>query len=146
MNKKRIVAVLLLVILIFGMPACGGSDAAVTEALKEAKVGDIISLGNYEQDNDTENGKEPIEWMVLAVEDNKALLVSVHVLEEIVYHEKFEDTSWKDCTLREWLNKEFYKEAFTSGQKGMILKTELVNEDNEEWKSEGGWSSIKGNG
>lgn len=140
--SRKIVATVLLAMLMFGMTACGGSDSASAEALKKAEVGDIVPLGSYEQDNDTENGAEPIEWMVLAVEDNKALLISVYVLEEIGYHEKFVDTSWKDCTLREWLNKDFYKEAFTSGQKNMILETELVNEDNEEWESEGGEDTV----
>ena len=33
--------------------------------LKDIKVGDYIRFGAYEQDNDIENGKEDIEWLVL---------------------------------------------------------------------------------
>lgn len=41
-------------------------------SLAEAKAGTIVSIGNYEQDNDFKNGKEPIEWIVLEVRDGKA--------------------------------------------------------------------------
>ena len=36
-----------------------------TEKLKIAEVGDIIFFGTYEQDNNSDNGKEDIEWLVL---------------------------------------------------------------------------------
>ena len=29
------------------------------------KRGDVITMGTYEQDGNTKNGAEPIEWMVL---------------------------------------------------------------------------------
>ena len=40
------------------------------------KVGDSFTFGSYEQDNDLNNGTEPIEWQVLAIENNRALLIS----------------------------------------------------------------------
>ena len=46
------------------------SSAAATIA-----VGDIITFGHCEQDNDTTNGKEPIEWRVLDKNDEGQLLV-----------------------------------------------------------------------
>jgi hypothetical protein len=45
-------------------------------ALENAQVGDLVSLGQYEQDNNTENGKEAILWQVLAVEDGRILVIS----------------------------------------------------------------------
>ena len=38
----------------------------------DVKVGDYIKFGAYEQDNNTSNGKEDIEWLVLEVKDGKA--------------------------------------------------------------------------
>lgn len=32
-----------------------------------ANVGDIVKFGSHEQDNNTENGAEPIEWQVLEI-------------------------------------------------------------------------------
>ena len=37
-------------------------DAKLEATIDNAKAGDIITLGSYEQDNDATNGKEPIEW------------------------------------------------------------------------------------
>ena len=39
-------------------------------------VGSIVTFGAYEQDDDTSNGKEDIEWFVLANEGNRSLLIS----------------------------------------------------------------------
>ena len=47
----------------------------------DAKPGDIVIFGSYEQDNDESNGTEDIEWLVLAREDNKALLISKYALD-----------------------------------------------------------------
>lgn len=30
--------------------------------ISKAEIGDVLSFGYYEQDNDSSNGKEPIEW------------------------------------------------------------------------------------
>ena len=37
--------------------------------IKDAEMHDVISLGKYEQDGNTENGKETIEWIVLEKND-----------------------------------------------------------------------------
>lgn len=42
----------------------------------DKKVGHYVSFGKYEQDNNTSNGKEKIEWLVLEVKDGKALVIS----------------------------------------------------------------------
>ena len=57
------------------------SKSQASTLLKEhpevAQVGDIITFGNYEQDNKTANGKEAIEWKVLEKDQNgKMLLIS----------------------------------------------------------------------
>jgi len=44
-------------------------DAKIT---KYKTVGNIVTFGKYEQDNDTGNGDEDIEWMILDVQGNKA--------------------------------------------------------------------------
>ena len=36
-----------------------------TVVLHNAKVGDVITYGHYEQDGDETNGAEPIEWIIL---------------------------------------------------------------------------------
>ena len=45
-----------------------------------------------------------IDWRVLTVENNKALLISEKILEKRAYSYKYTITTWNDCTLREYLN------------------------------------------
>ena len=56
------------------------------ETLSNIQIGETVEFGVYEQDNIMSNGKEPIAWRVLAVEDGKALLLAEKALDYI--HEK----------------------------------------------------------
>ena len=49
-----------------------------------------------------------IDWRVLTVENNKALLISEKVLEERPYHQPGGKITWKSCTMCKYLNNEFY--------------------------------------
>lgn len=93
-----------------------------------ANVGDAIPFGSYEQDNDTSNGKEDIEWVVLAKEDNKLLVISRYALDCRQYNMEYEDTTWENCTLRKWLNEDFLNAAFSGSEKGIIVDT-MVSAD-----------------
>jgi hypothetical protein len=99
---------------------------------KFADVGDIVTFGAYEQDNDTANGKEAIEWLVVAKEDDGITLISTIGLDYKPYAEKSNGyhVDWKDCSLRKWLNKEFLKAAFTADEQEMLLTPELKTGDN----------------
>lgn len=91
------------------------------EKLKVAKVGDYVSFGAYEQDNNTANGKEDIEWLVLEVKDGRALVISKYALDCKRYDEDDSlDVTWETCTLREWLNNNFINAAFSAEEKAMI--------------------------
>ena len=104
----------------------------------DAKVGDIITMGHYEQDGDKDNGTESIEWQVLAVEDGRALVISKYALDRKKYNEKWTSMTWEMCTLRAWLNGEFYNSAFSSEEKGRIRQVTVKNPDNERWRTKGG--------
>ncbi len=92
-------------------------EAAKQVLLEEAVAGDIVFFGSYEQDNDIENGAEPIAWQVLEISDGQALLVSVDILDAKAYDTDPAVISWKDCSLREWLNSEFYQTAFSEEER-----------------------------
>ncbi len=102
------------------------------------QVGSCISFGRYEQDNDLTNGKEPISWRVLAVENGKALLISEYALDCKKFNETYSDVTWETCTIRQWLNKDFYNVAFNSEEKASIATTTVVNEDNPICGADGG--------
>ena len=98
------------------------------KALKECKVGDIVTLGTYEQDNDKSNGNEDIEWIVLEKDGDKVMLISKHILDCQSYHRYSKETTWENCTLRSWLNNTFYNCAFSVQEKNAILTTNVKAE------------------
>lgn len=86
----------------------------------KANVGDTIIFGSYEQDNDSSNGKENIEWLMLTKKDDKLLVVSQYALDCQPYNTEGRDATWETCTLRKWLNDEFFNEAFSAGEQTLI--------------------------
>ena len=146
MKKKRW-AVLITVLMLCILMACGGSTTASkkqsqTTVISQntanvAKKKDInglgwgaeVSLGSYEQDNNTGNGKEPIEWIVLEVQNDKMLLLSKYVLDASYFDEKQEVAFWDTCTLRTWLNDSFLNDAFNDKQQQSIVLSETTTSD-----------------
>ncbi len=102
------------------------------------KVGDIITLGHYEQDGNKNNGTEAIEWQVLTVEDSRALVVSKYGLDTKRYNETYTNVTWKTSILRTWLNGEFYNSAFSNEEKGQIQQVRVKNPDNAKYRTKGG--------
>lgn len=99
-------------------------------ASAEVNAGDIIIFGAYEQDGDTSNGKEAIEWLVLDydAETNRALVISKYALDAKAYNDEWAKITWETCTLRAWLNEEFMNAAFNTEEQQMI-PTVTVNVD-----------------
>ena len=92
-------------------------------------IGEIVQFGAYEQDAVLSNGKEAIEWIVLDKQDDKALLISKYGLDTQAYHFEYNYVTWQSCSLRTWLNHQFYTEAFTFAQQHSILPTQLKAEN-----------------
>ena len=104
-------------------------------------VGQEVLFGNYEQDGNTGNGQEDIEWIVLAREGDSALLLSKYGLDAKSYNEEDVDVTWEQSDVRSWLNSSFMDTAFTGEEQGAILKTEVDNsqaEGNSEYSTTGG--------
>ena len=100
------------------------------DGLTNLKVGSTIKFGNYEQDNNTSNGKEEIEWIVLAVDGSKALIISKYALDCQRFNSTYTDATWEKCSLRTWLNVIIYNEAFDSFHQNMILSSTVAADKN----------------
>ena len=98
------------------------------DAFYALNVGDTLVFGSYEQDNDTTNGKEDIEWLVLAKKGNRILVVSDKALDCKPYNQSRDVVTWETCSLRNWLNNDFINAAFTSEERAMI-PTVIVSAD-----------------
>lgn len=101
-------------------------------------VGSTIIFGSFEQDNNLENGAEPIEWIVLDKQGDKLLLLSKKVLDSRNYYGANYPVTWEESHLRFWLNSVFYETAFTEEEQQRILLTEVVNDDNADYGTDGG--------
>lgn len=104
-------------------------------------TGSVVSFGNYPQQ--TNGAKTPIEWTVLHVQQDTALLVSSYALDAQPYHQdaetvrvdrEMEDSGtvrfnfgsmkqveWEDSSLRAWLNDRFMNNAFSQKERACIL-------------------------
>ena len=98
--------------------------------ISEAKVGDYVVFGAYEQDNDASNGKEAVEWQVLEKDGDSALLISRYALDCKPYHTPYVDVTWEDCSLRAWLNGPFMDDAFSENEQDRIAYTVVTSERN----------------
>lgn len=99
-------------------------------SLSEAKKGSHVIFGSYEQDNNTSNGKEDIEWIVLAREDDQILVISRYALDCQKYNtsSQFDGGTWEKCSLRKWLNGTFLDNAFSLEER-VKISTVIINAD-----------------
>ena len=137
--KRRITYMLVSLTLIMGIICPSVAEEA--PGLSFDTVGSIVTVGRYEQDGDEENVSEESEWIVLDVQDGKSLLLSRYLLDAVPYHTKSKNMTWKDCSLRKWLNQEFLEAAFTEGEQEVSLVTEVDNSKKQGWKK---WKKTKG--
>lgn len=98
--------------------------------LINAKPGDRIYFGNYYTGDKKDDKKEyDIAWVVLEVNDGKALLISEQNIDYFrwqVDNYNYELKSWEDSALRSYLNYNFLNGAFSEEEKAKILDTVVV--------------------
>jgi len=79
-------------------------------------VGDVIQFGGY-------------DWKVLDILDGKMFILSDTVLKDKAYNEEWGELTWETCTLRKYLNNDFYN-SFGANEQARIVDTKIVNNDN----------------
>lgn len=130
---KRFVCFFLLFLMCFSTGAAAFAEAADASAapltIPTPKAGDVIEFGHYEQDNNLENGKEPIEWFVLEVKDGKAWLMTKYCIEVVIFYPQRVPMYWGKSDLRAWMNGDFLQEAFSAEEQALI-QTTIVENDN----------------
>lgn len=89
-------------------------------------VGENVILGSYPQGA---NGEVlPIVWEVLAVQDDRVLVVSRDILDAQPFHSEEAALRWEDCALRAWLNGEFMNAAFSGEELESVCDPEPVDD------------------
>lgn len=148
--------IILLTVVVMTVTGCGSSDVngsstagnsvevttgssqetqATTQAqVQTTNVGDKISLGTYYD--------KQIEWTVLAKENGKTLIITADAIDLMQYNNVRVDVTWEKCTLRNWLNNDFYNAAFSASEKARIADTNVVAEKNPMYDTDPGNNTV----
>ena len=107
-------------------------------AWEEAKKGDAVEFGRYEQGN----GVVPIEWLVLDRSGSELFLISKYGLDCRWYQMKCQETIWAKSSLRLWLNSYFLHRAFLVSEQVRIRRSLCEAKPNPRYRSEPGTNSM----
>ena len=99
-------------------------------------VGNIVEFGRYRQGNN--RSIKPVEWIVLAEEHGRYLLISRYGLDAKPYNNEYVNITWENCTLRQWLNNEFLNRTLTAEERTKIVQTCNPNPKNAKCDTLGG--------
>ena len=110
-------------------------DDKMIEATVEARfaVRNYVTFGSYTQTASGDDMTE-IEWLILARDGKKALLISRYGQDAKKYHLKDRKVTWRNCSLRRWLNSTFLNKAFTATEQSAILMTIVDNSNDQGYK------------
>ncbi len=104
----------------FALPQTSPEEEA-TEPEEEitidnSKIKEEISFGYY--------NNSPIDWIVLSVQNDRALLLSKDRIASRRYDDS-KNIDWETSEIRQWLNDTFYAEAFTRSEQDYIIRTRV---------------------
>lgn len=161
---RRILPMLLIACLVMAMLPAAALAADTGKAIQlvsggsAANIGgsqkDNVFFGNYFQSNRTT--KDPVKWRVLSNAGGQLFLLSDQNLDALQYHTEREDVTWETSTIRSWLNgydassntggsngidytgDNFLNTAFSAKEQTAIAETEVVNEANTDYDTDGG--------
>lgn len=89
---------------------------------KYMKVGDTFEFGSYAPEGD--HKKLPICWRVLAMEDDRMLVLAEKILDLQTFHREEKPVRWENSDLRQWLNTVFWNTAFAEAEQELICQPE----------------------
>ena len=110
-------------------------NALFKHNLKTADIGSVVTFGSYEQDDNLENGKEPVKWIIIDRNEKSTMLISKDIIEYQPYldvdYDSYIQSTWETCTLRKWLNSTFYNSLFNTEEKKSIVNTTVIPDPKE---------------
>jgi len=121
---KKLIPFLLVLAALLTLPACGKTPEPAPTQPDSTTAYTTKSFGGY-------------TWRVLDEQDDKLLLITEDIIELRPYNAAYEDVTWETCTLRAYLNGEFYSK-FSEQEQAMILETRNTNLDNQWFETDGG--------
>ncbi len=108
-----------------GVASVSASASDREEQFEVSKDLKTVTLGSFEQDNNDTNGSEPIEWIILFSDEDKALVISKYVLDCLPFNKGFAESNWENSSVRKALNSDFLNAAFTAEEQARIIETDI---------------------
>ncbi|ERI95714.1 hypothetical protein HMPREF1982_00017 [Clostridiales bacterium oral taxon 876 str. F0540] len=96
--------------------------------MEDIKIGSSLSFGGY-------------NWRVLDIQNNAALIITEYMIEQQTYNNYAGDVTWADCSLRKYLNGEFY-DKFTATEQSRIIPVLNKNHENQWYGTKGGADTL----
>ena len=96
--------------------------------------GNTVTFGCFE-------GK-PIRWKVIDERGRMRMLLAEADVTRRTYHDTPTDTSWKECSLRKWLNGPFLEAAFTPEERARITAVRVENPRNAKYFTNAGLNTM----
>ncbi len=89
-----------------------------------AAPGQVVTFGKYYQDKEGKK-RTALEWLVLDDKDGKTLLITKNVINAVPFHNVRETVTWDNSDLRNWLNKNFLRDAFSKKEQKAIVLSDV---------------------
>lgn len=100
-------------------------DSVETDGLGQAEKGLITLAG--------------MEWRALCDNGDIRLVLSEKALtRRMPYNKQCKDVTWETCSLRKYLNGEFFTKSFSDEERSKVVKVKNTNPDNSEYGTPGG--------
>ena len=84
-------------------------DAELT-AISDSQIDDVVVFGRY-------------TWYVTDKTDGICTLLCQGPVANLPYNDSKADITWESCSVRRWLNEDFYNSKFSDGEKAAIVTT-----------------------
>lgn len=104
------------------------------ETLIEYMVGNTVTFGSFEG--------RPIRWKVLDERGRMRMLLAEESVTRRPYNDTPTDTSWRECSLRQWLNGPFLEAAFTPAERAKITAVRVENPRSPMYYTNGGLNTM----
>jgi V8-like Glu-specific endopeptidase len=99
-------------------------------SLKDAEVGQLVSFGHYEQDDDPSTTNEDILWIVVDKNGSELKLMSLYCLDSAPFMSNDDPVQWSNSYVRQFLNNDFFNRAFSASEQTMIKSVTVKNAPN----------------
>lgn len=116
--KKLVLSIILLVIGMFSLSACGNSEGEGASQYTDFQVGDTVYLGVYDPVDASEGWHTPIEWIIAEenTDNNLFTLISVKAL----WEDGLTDSGMMNSDVRSYLDGDFYNNAFSDDDRNAM--------------------------